>query len=87
MIQAWEDQVTVVLHYRPEAEDLEGGYEAETIAGVPHGIIVSGSDRDSARAALNHLIDGLTAFGFTGRLLVEDATVEGLDRYEAQVVE
>ena len=82
----WGGRVTVVLHRVPESEEHEGGYEATTMAGVPHGVIVSGGDRDSAEAALNHLLDGLKAFGFKGRVAVEDATyVGGVQRYEVDL--
>lgn len=63
MSSAWEHRVTVVLHRVPENEEYEGGYEAVTMAGVPENVIVTGSDRDSAEDALNHLIAGLRAFG------------------------
>ncbi len=79
----WPEGVTVVLHHVPEDESFEGGYEAVTMTGVPHGVSVSGSDPDSAEGALDHLLDGLRAFGFTGRVVVEDATSIGeRNRYE-----
>lgn len=75
--------MTAVLHCVPEDEGFEGGFEAVTLAGVPHGVSVTGSDRDSAEAALDHLIEGLRAFGFAGRVAVEDATGAGrVGRYE-----
>lgn len=77
MAKAWGDEVAVVVHHVPESEDYEGGYEATTMMGVPHNVIVTGSDRDSAESALNHLLDGLRAFGFTGRIAVEDFTEPG----------
>lgn len=75
--------MTVVLHHVPEDEGFEGGFEAITMAGVPHGVSVTGSDRDSAEEALEHLIGGLRAFGFVGPISVEDATRPGRpERYE-----
>ena len=51
--------------------------------GVPYGVSISGSDSDLAEDALNRLLDGLKAFGFTGRVIVEDATGLGRpNRYE-----
>lgn len=83
MSNAWGEKVTVVLHHVPETEEYEGGYEAVTMTGVPHNVIVTGSDRDSAEEALNHLVSGLRAFGFAGRVAVEDATyIGGVQRYE-----
>lgn len=72
--------MTVVLHYRPEDEDFSGGYEATTMTGVPHGVIVNGNDEDSAEGALDNLLDGLRAFGFAGSVAVEDATTPGTMR-------
>ncbi len=52
MSDAWGSTVTVVLHRVPESEEFEGGYEAVTIIGVPHGVAITGSDpispKDSA---------------------------------------
>lgn len=79
----WGEEVTVILHHVPESEESEGEYEAVTMNGVPHGVIITGGDSDSADGALNHLLEGLRAFGFTGRVTVEDATKPGLiERYE-----
>lgn len=86
-IESWGERVAVVVHRVPETEDFEGGYEAVTMTGVPHGVSVTGSDPDSAESALNHLIDGLRAFGFAGRVAVEDATyIGGVQRYELAAV-
>lgn len=83
MSDGWEEKVTVVLHYVPESKDYEGGFEAVTMMDVPHGVFATGSDPDSAEGALNHLLDGLGAFGFAGRVTVEDATQLGtVSRYE-----
>ncbi len=83
MSTKWGVKVTVVLHHVPENEEFEGGYEAVTMTGVPENVTVTGSDRDSAVDALNHLIAGLRAFGFTGRIAVDDATyIGGIQRYE-----
>lgn len=83
--EGWGEKVTVVLHHIPESEDFEGGFEAITMMGVPHGVSVTGSDPNSAEGALNHLLDGLRAFGFAGRVAVEDATYIGsVQRYEVQ---
>ncbi len=85
MADEWSDEVMVVMHHVPESEDYEGGYEATTMKGVPHDVIVTGSDRDSVEAALGHLLDGLRAFGFTGRVAVEDFTEPGqVERYEIE---
>lgn len=78
--------MTVVVHHIPEDEDFEGGYEAVTMTGVPENVQIKGSDSGSAEGALNHLIAGLRAFGFTGRVAVEDATYIGsVQRYEVEV--
>ena len=79
----WDEKVTVVLHHVPEDEGFEGGFEAVTPTGVPHGVSITGNDRDSSEGALHHLLDGLRAFGFDGRVAVEDATGAGrVGRYE-----
>lgn len=86
MGEGWDEKVTVVLHHVPESEDFEGGFEAVTIMGVPHGVSITGSDPNSTEGALNHLLDGLRAFGFSGRVAIEDATRIGrVDRYEVPV--
>jgi hypothetical protein len=83
MGEDWGEKVTVVLHHVPESEDFEGGFEAVTMMGVPHGVSITGSDPNSTESALNHLLDGLRAFGFNGRVAVEDATyIGGVQRYE-----
>ena len=80
--------MTVVLYYVAESEESEGGYEAVTMRGVPHGVSVICSDPDSAEGALNQLLSGIQAFGFTGRVIVEDATyIGGVQRYEVEVDE
>ncbi len=82
----WGEKVTIMLHHVPESDEFEGGYEAVTIAGVPANVVVTGSDQDSAEGALNHLIAGLSAFGFSGRVAVEDATyIGGIERYEVEI--
>jgi hypothetical protein len=84
--RAWGEEATVVLHYMPESEGSEAYFEAVTMKGVPYGVSVSGSDPDLAEKALNQLLDGLKAFGFTGRVIVEDVTGSGHpERYEVQV--
>ncbi len=86
MTEIWEEKVTVVVHRVPESEGFEGGFEATTMTGVPHNVSVTGGDPSSAEGALNHLLDGLRAFGFAGRVAVEDATyVGGVQRYEVRV--
>ncbi len=78
--------ITVAVAHIPESEEYEGGYEAVTMMGVPHNVTVTGTDRDSAGEALAHLLDGLRAFGFAGRVAVEDATqAGGVERYELKV--
>ena len=82
----WGEKVAVVLHHVPESEEYEGGYEAVTMKGVPHDVSITGSDPSSAEVALGHLIDGLRAFGFTGRVAVQDVTGPGSnERYEVSV--
>jgi len=86
MSERWGNKVVVVLHHVPESEEFEGGHEAVTMMAVPHGLSVTGSDRDSAQGALNRLLGGLRAFGFTGRVAVEDATNVGrVERYEVRM--
>ncbi len=83
---SWGHKVTVIVHYRPEDQNFGGGYEATTITGVPYNVIVTGDNEDSAEGALNHLLDGLRAFGFRGRVSVEDATyIGGVQRYEVDL--
>ena len=85
LTEAWGDEVTVVMHHVPESEDYEGGYEATSMTGVPYNVIVTGSDRDSVEAAIGQLVNGLRAFGFTGRVTVEDFTEPGrVERYEIE---
>jgi len=80
---SWGEKVTVIVHHVPESEESEGEYEAVTMKGVPHGVSITSSDPESVEGALNHLLDGLRAFGFTGRVTVEDATGLGqVDRYD-----
>lgn len=82
MSESWGEKVAMVLHHVPESEDFEGGFEAVTMAGVPHSVSVTGSDSGTAEGALNHLLDGLRAFGFADRVAVEDATyIGGVQRY------
>lgn len=77
--------MTAVLHRVPETEDFEGGFEAVTMGGVPHAVLVTGSDPETAAAALANLLAGLRAFGFSGTLAVEDATyIGGVQRYDVQ---
>lgn len=84
MAGGWSEEVSVVLHHVPEVEDFEGGFEAVTMTGVPYNVSVTGSDCDSAEKALDHLRSGLRAFGFNGKLAVNDATQAGATRrYEA----
>jgi hypothetical protein len=81
----WADKVPIIVHRIPESEASEEGYEAVTMMGVPENVSVAGHDPDSAEGALNHLMDGLRAFGFSGRFAVEDATHDGgMRRYEIQ---
>ena len=82
----WAEKVTAVRHRVPETEDFEGGFEAVTMTGVPHGVLVTGSDSETAAEALENLRSGLRAFGFSGTLAVEDATyIGGINRYEIEV--
>ena len=82
----WGEKVTVILHHIPESEESEEGYEAITMKGIPYAVSITGSDSHSAEGALNHLLNGLREFGFTGRVAVEDATEPGpIKRYETEV--
>jgi hypothetical protein len=85
--KTWGDRVAVVVHHVPESEANESGYEAVTMLGVPHGISITAGDPDSAEAALERLLDGLRAFGFSGWVAVEDATtyVGDIRRYELRL--
>ena len=84
--RTWGEDVTVVLHHIPESEESKGEYEAVTMKGVPHGVSITGSDPDSAEGTLNQLMSGLKAFGFVGRVEVEDTTyIGGVQRYEVDV--
>jgi hypothetical protein len=85
MSESWGDRVTVVISYTLEDTGAPGSYEAVTMTGVPHNVIVYGVDEDSAEGALNHLLDGLRAFGFAGRVSVEDFSEDGRGEcYEVQ---
>ena len=82
----WDERVIVVLHRVPEDEEFEGGFEATTLTGVPHGVVVIGSNPESAGEALANLLDGLREFGFVGKAIVEDATEPGpVKQYEVRV--
>lgn len=82
----WGEEVTVIVHHVPESEESEGEYEAVTMKGAPYKVSITGSDPDSAEGALNRLLDGLKAFGFAGRVAVEDATyIGGVQRYQVEV--
>ena len=85
MSESWGDKVTLVISYTPENTEVPGSYEAVTMTGVPHNVIVYGVDEDSAEGALSHLLGGLRSFGFTGTVSVEDLSEDGRGkRYEAQ---
>lgn len=78
--------MTIVVHRVPETEEYEGGFEAATMAGVPGMVTVTASDCDSKEEAFERLREGLSAFGFTGTLAVQDATGLGRPvRYEVVV--
>lgn len=73
--QGWGKKVTAVLHHLPEDEGFEDDFEA-----------VTGSERDSAEAALKHLVSDLTMFGFVRLVAVENLTmIEWLEQYEIRV--
>ena len=85
--EGWSETVTVILHHFPESEESEEGYEALTMTGVPYDVSITGSDSDSAEGALNHLLGGLRAFGFSGLVNVEDVTEIGrVERYAVDVL-
>lgn len=73
----WDDTVTVIVYHVPESEASESGYEAVTMVGVPHGVSITSKDPDSAEGALKRLVGALRAFGFTGRVRVDDTTNSG----------
>ncbi len=84
--KGWAEKVTVVVHRVPETEEYEGGFEAITMSEVPETVTVSAGDRDSKEEAFERLRQGLRAFGFTGTLDVQDATVLGRPvRYEVGI--
>ncbi len=86
MSELWSKEVTVARHHIPEDESFEGGYEAKTMTGVPEDMQVKGADTYSAEEALEHLVKGLVAFGFRGRLVVHDSTNMGrTERYHVEV--
>lgn len=79
----WSDEVSVILHHVPESEESEAAYEATTMRGVPHGAVITTEDSDSAEKALDRLLNTLRSFGFSGRVVVDDATyIGGMQRYE-----
>lgn len=82
----WEERVNVVIHHVPESEESEEGYEAVTMGGVPLRAIVTHSDADSPREALDGLLAALVAFGYSGTVVVHDATQSGhTDSYEVEI--
>lgn len=86
MSAQWGETVAATLYPVPDSEESEGGFEAATMGGVPHGVIVSGGDMESKEAALDHLCRGLEAFGFRGRVAVHDVTAVGHSQeYEVEV--
>lgn len=85
MSEVWGEEVIAVLHELPEEEGW-GGYEAETMTGVPNNVRITGSDEESKEAALDHLVGGLALMGFSGRLVVDDVTEPGRrDRYHVEL--
>lgn len=46
MSESWDDRVSVVISYMPEDTEVPGSYEAVTMTGVPHNVIVYGVDED-----------------------------------------
>jgi hypothetical protein len=46
MSESWGDRVTVVISYTPESTEVPDSYEAVTMTGVPHNVIVYGVDED-----------------------------------------
>lgn len=82
----WGEKVVVVVYHVTESEESEEGYEAVTMGGVPLGVAVTASDSDTANEALGRLLDALKAFGYAGRVAVEDATYLGeTQHYELEV--
>jgi hypothetical protein len=80
------EEVLAVLHHVPEDEDFKGGYEDETMTGVPNGVRITGSGEDSKEAALDHLVGGLMLLGFRGALVVDDVTEPGRnDNYRVEI--
>lgn len=56
------------------------------MTGVPHGVSVTrAATLTLPRGALSRLLDALRAFGFAGRVAVEDTTYIGsMQRFEVQ---
>lgn len=74
-----------VVHRVPEIEGFEGGFEATTMTGVPHNVLITGSDYGTAAGALENLLAGRRTFGFSGTVSVEDATyIGGTQRYDVR---
>ncbi len=82
----WGEEVSVVLHQQPEDDGFEGGYEAETMTGVPNGVRITGCGEDSKQEALDHLIGALVLLGFRGNVVVNDVTELGRnDEYRVEI--
>lgn len=80
----WSERVVIVVHHVPESEEAEESYEAVTMGGVPLGVSVS-ADVDTVQEALDRLLGALAAFGYSGKVAVEDATyIGGTQRYEVE---
>jgi hypothetical protein len=82
----WGVEIVVIVHHIPESEETEEGYEALTMKGVPHNVLVSAGSRSSAQEALDQLLSGLKVFGFSGSVKIEDATyIGGVHQYEVEI--
>ena len=83
----WGESVSVVLHHVPESEESEEAYEAVTMGGTPLGVSITAESPGNPREALERLLGALAAFGYSGRVAVQDVAEAGIsERYEVEVV-
>lgn len=82
----WGSRVAVIVYPASMSDDYESGYVAETLTGVPHGVVVSAGGEDTPEQAVDRLIAALDAFGLTGTVAVEDASRGGgTGTYEVEI--
>lgn len=83
----WGEAVQVVVHHVPESEESEETYEAVTMRGTPFGASITAESPDGSREALERLLGALAAFGYSGRVAVQDVTQSGAsERYEIEAI-